>query len=169
MIHGDNPFADDPGSRDPVRRYRGRLSAPVTIFTSGGDKRRTGLTVSSLMIVEGDPGLVEAVVGPATDLWDSLGDTGRFVIHVCTEEDRDLAQVFAGLRPSPGGLFAGVEVTHSDWGPVLDRLGNRLYCTCRDRREVAYSGLITATIDHVEVSNLTDPLVYFRGNFRGLR
>lgn len=168
MIHRDNPFADDPNSRDPVRRFRGRLSAPVTIFTSGDESEHTGLTVSSLIVIEGEPGYVEAVVGPTTDLWDLAEETGRFVVHVCTDEDRGMAQVFAGLRPSPGGIFAGLETNQSKWGPVIESLGNRAYCTFESKREMGYSGIVVARIDSVEVVNLTNPLAYFRGNFHDL-
>lgn len=169
VIHGDNPFVDDPDSRDPVRRFRGRLSAPVTIVTAGDDDTRTGLTVSSLVVIEGEPGRVEVVVGPTTDLWDAVGSTGRFVIHVCTDDDRALTEVFAGLRPSPGGMFAGLEVSPSDWGPVIDRLTNRAYCSLQDRGEVAYSGLVSGTVDRVELADLSTPLVYFRGKYQTLK
>ncbi len=168
MIHGDNPFVDDPDSRDPVRRFRGRLSAPVTIFTSGDENERTGLTISSLIVVEGDPGYVEAVVGPTTDLWDLVAKTGRFVIHICTDKHREMAQVFAGLRPSPGGIFSGLDVTQSEWGPVIERLGNRAFCTFEDRREVGYSGIVSGRIDRAEPAGLANPLAYFRGSFRHL-
>ena len=168
MIHSDNPFVDDPDSRDPVRRFRGRLGAPVTIFTSGNEGERTGLTVSSLMIIEGEPGFVEAVVGPTTDLWGLVQEMGRFVIHVCSDEDRHMAQVFAGLRPSPGGIFAGLDVTQSEWGPVIDSLGNRAFCSFETKREIGYSGLVTGRIDSVEVADLSNPLAYFRGNFHSL-
>lgn len=168
MIHGDNPFVDDPDSWDPVRRFRGRLSAPVTVFTSGDDNERTGLTVSSLMVIEGEPGRVEAVVGPTTDLWELAEETGRFVIHICTDEHHALAQVFAGLRPSPGGIFAGLDVSQSEWGPVIESVGNRAFCTFETKREVGYSGIVTGRIDEVEPVDLANPLAYFRGSFRSL-
>lgn len=168
MIHGDNPFVDDPDSRDPVRRFRGRLSAPVTIFTSGEESERTGLTVSSLLVIEGDQGFIEAVVGPTTDLWDLVEETGRFVVHVCTDEHRSIAQVFAGLRPSPGGIFSGLEVTQSEWGPVIGGLGNRAFCSYESKRELGHTGLVTAHVDHIEAADLTNPLAYFRGSFRSL-
>lgn len=168
MIHRENPFADDPGARDPVRRFRGRLSAPVTVVTSGHEER-AGLTVSSLMILEGEPGHVELVVGPTTDLWDVAAETGRFVIHVCDSTRRSLSEVFAGLRPNPGGVFAGLATTVSEWGPLIDDLPDRAYCTFLERREVGYSGLISGQIDRVELSGLTDPLVYFRGSYHSLQ
>lgn len=168
MIHDDNPFVDDVDSRDPVRRFRGRLIAPVTIITAGEGDDRTGLTVSSLMVVEGEPGRVEAVIAPTTDLWDTIESTGRFVVHICTDEHRAMASVFAGLRPSPGGIFAGLEVSTSEWGPVITAMGNRAYCSYETRRELGYSGIVTATVDKVEVGDLPGPLGYFRGAYRTL-
>ena len=169
MIHGENPFADAPDARDPVRRFRGRLAAPVTIVTAGDDERRTGLTVSSLVVVEGEPGLVEAVIGPTTDLWDIAAETGRFVIHVCEDANRHLSEVFAGIRPNPGGLFAGLDIGLSEWGPVIKELGNRVYCDYESRREIGYSGMVRARIAAVDVVDLSSPLVYFRGGVHSLR
>lgn len=169
VIHEGHPFADDAASRDPVRQFRGRLSAPVTIITSGDDADRAGLTVSSLIVVEGQPGRIEAVVGPTTDLWDTAESTGRFVVHVCGSQHRTMAEVFARLRPSPGGVFAGLDVSSSDWGPVLSVITDRAFCTVESRREVGYTGLVTARIDRIEVGDLTDPLIYFRGAYHGLQ
>ncbi len=49
-IHDEHPFVTPPEQRDPARRLRGRLAAPVTILTAGRDRNRTGLTVSSLVV-----------------------------------------------------------------------------------------------------------------------
>lgn len=168
MIHGDNPFTETPEQRDPVRRFRGRLTAPVTIVTSGTHEARTGLTVSSLIVIEGEPGLVQLVVGPTSDLWDIAAETGKFTIHICHEEDRELAQVFAGLRPNPGGIFAGLDITESDYGPLIDHLPNRAHCRLVGRDEAGWSGIVTGEVDRIEAANITDPLVYFRGGYRSL-
>ena len=168
MIHSEHPFRPDPGDRDEARRYRGRLAAGVTIVTSGTEPERTGLTVSSLLVIQGEPGLAHIVVGPTTDLWSSAAATGRFVIHICRYEDRNLADVFAGLWPSPGGLFAKVDTTQSEWGPVLTDLPDRAYCSFESADEVGWSGLIVGRIDKVEVSDLKDPMVHFRSSYRRL-
>lgn len=169
MIHSENPFTEPPDQRDPVRRFRGRLTAPVTVVTAGSEHDPTGLTVSSLIVIEGDPGVVQLVVGPTTDLWESAEKGGRFVVHICHRGDRETAQVFAGLRPNPGGIFAGVDVEPSEYGPVIRRLPNRAYCQYMSKEVVGWSGIMRGSIDRVEAGDITDPLVYFRGGYRTLR
>lgn len=168
MIHADHPFVDLPEDRDSVRRFRGRLANPVTIIMSGEGDRRTGLTVSSLFVVEGEPGRVHAIVGPNSDLWDVAAETERFVVHVCDVDATSLAEVFAGLRPSPGGLFATTKTTPSKWGPLLDELPDRLFCTLESRVDSGHSGVFVGVVDAVELSDIKDPLVYFRGAYRSL-
>jgi len=168
MIHDEHPFATGPSDREPTRRFRGRLASAVTIVTSANGSNRAGLTVSSLFVVEGQPGRILFLVGPTTDLWDVVAATGRLVVHVCRAGHRAIADVFAGLRPNPGGVFAGVEVEVSEWGPLLVDLPDRAFCTLEEMTELGYSGVVTATMDKVETSDLTDPLLYFRGGYRSL-
>lgn len=167
-IHTEHPFMPDPEDRNQARRFRGRLVAPVTIVTAGGEDGRVGLTVSSLVVIEGDPPIVQLVVGPNSDLWDVVEESGRFVIHVCRREDNNTAEVFAGMRPSPGGVFAGSATEQSEWGPVLAGIANRAFCTFRRKEEIGYSGLVTGVIDEVDVTDLEGPLAYFRGRYRSL-
>ncbi|MFO7548336.1 MAG: flavin reductase family protein [Acidimicrobiia bacterium] len=168
MIHPEHPFLPAEGDRDLVRRFRGRLASPVTIVTAGTGAGRAGLTVSSLFVVEGEPALIYAQVGLLTDLWEAVGATGRFVVHVCANRQQPPADVFAGLRPSPGGMFAGVEHRDTEWGPALAGLPDRAFCRLRQADEVGYSGVVVGEVERIEVSDLTDPLVHFRGGYRRL-
>lgn len=168
-VTSDNPFLPPPEDRDQTRRFRGRLAAPVTLVTAGEGPQRAGLTVSSLFVNEGDPGEIHMVIGPLTDLWEALTDTSRCVIHVADGRHTALAGVFAGLRPSPGGIFAGSETTTSEWGPVLVDLPTRAYGTVVSMEERGWSGVVMATVDHVDIADLDDPLIHFRGAYRHLR
>ena len=168
-IHeGEHPFIPPEDERDPVRRLRGRLAAPVTIVTAGDGANRAGLTVSSLMLAEGDPGSVHFLLGPTADVYDAMKDTDRLVVHVLGHEHRPLSEVFAGRRPNPGGPFAGVAITDSEWGPMINAIPDRAYCSGVSVAEQGYSLLVSARIDEVVVADLTDPLLYFRGSYRGL-
>jgi flavin reductase (DIM6/NTAB) family NADH-FMN oxidoreductase RutF len=168
MIHNENPFRADPADRDPIRRFRGRIASGVTIVTAGVGEERTGLTVSSLLVIEGEPPSIEIVVGPATDLWSVMARSRRFVAHICDFEHHQLANVFAGLSPSPGGLFVGAGWEDSDWGPVLVELPDRVYCALEALDEVGFSGVARGQVQRVEVTDLNDPLVHFRGGYRRL-
>ena len=165
-IHSDHPFAPDPADRDETRRFRGRLASPVTIVTAGTKDEPHGLTVSSLIVIEGDRPQLQAVIGPTTDLWYAIEETRRFVVHVCLEGHGPRSDVFAGLRPSPGGPFAAVETEASDWGPVIADIGDRAYCRAISLNEVGYSGLVDAEVEEFELTEMTSPLVYFRGRYR---
>jgi len=165
-IHDEHPFRG--GQRDPVRQLRGRLAAPVTVVTAGDAVARAGLTVSSLITTEGNQGGVHFLVGQTTDLFHQLVVTRRFVVHILEEHHRALSDVFAGTRPSPGGVFAGQSVSPSDWGPVLDDVPNRAYCTYLGGEEAGFSFLAAGTVDRVVIGDLERPLVYFRGGYRTL-
>ncbi|MGH2695197.1 MAG: flavin reductase family protein [Actinomycetota bacterium] len=167
-IHKEHPFHTPPELREPVRRLRGRLASPVTIWTSGREGAYAGLTVSSIVVAEGEPSRLVGLVGPLTDLWDALEATAAFVVHLLPENERALADRFAGQRPSPGGLFAGLAVTASEWGPVLTDLTDRAYCRMTGWTEPGFQRLVSGVIERIELAELDDPLVYFRGRYRRL-
>ena len=168
-IHKEHPFMTPPDLRDPARQLRGRLASGVTLLTSGGPDHRTGLTVSSLLIAEGEPSRVVALVGEATDLWFAIEQSGSWVLHVLGSGDRQLSDTFAGVRPSPGGLFVGLDVEDTPWGPAVATLGVRAYCRLERSVETGFHRLVTGTIDQIDFEDLDEPIVYYRGRYRFLR
>lgn len=167
-IHSEHPFSVPVDQRDPVRRLRGRLAAPVTVLTAGGEDP-AGLTVSSVLVVEGEPARVISIVGGGSDFLDAAIGSGAFVVHVLGADHGPLADVFAGLRPSPGGMFAGREREDTDWGPRLVEVADWAGCRLEETRPIGDQILVVGNIEHLEVSDIGDPLVYFRGNYRRLR
>jgi flavin reductase (DIM6/NTAB) family NADH-FMN oxidoreductase RutF len=166
-IHEDvHPFVPAEDERDPLRRFRGRLIAPVTVVTAGEGNQRTGMTVSSIIVSEGDPGRIHFLSSPNADLSQTVERTARFVVHILETRHRDLSEIFAERRPSPGGLFATVAFEDGAWGPVITDVANRAYCSAATTRVEGYSLLISADVDRVEASTLDDPLSYFRGRYR---
>ena len=166
-IHEDvHPFLTPEEDRDPVRRFRGRLAAPVTVVTAGEATERAGMTVSSIVVSEGYPGQVHFLAAPTADLCDVVSRTGRFVVHILETDHRDLSEIFAERRPTPGGLFADVAFEDGEWGPVLTDVANRAFCSEATAIDAGYSRLISANIDRIEAALLDDPLIYFRGRYR---
>lgn len=166
-IHDEHPFATPREQRDPARRLRGRLAGPVAVFTAGSGRASTGLTVSSVLVSEGPPPRVLALINEATDLWEQIETSGRWVTHVLDESQRSLSDRFAGIRPSPGGLFAGLDIEASPYGPVLTAVGTRAVCRVEQMVPLGHHRLVVGLIDEIVLDDL-DPLVYFRGRYRRL-
>jgi flavin reductase (DIM6/NTAB) family NADH-FMN oxidoreductase RutF len=168
VIHDDDPFAVPLEERDPVRRFRGRLAAPVTIVTSGAGDARTGLTVSSLMVADGEPGTVTFLCGRNADLGDVIAATGGFVVHVLGAGDEALADRFAGIRPSPGGLFAGLEVADGQRGPVLPALATRAECRLVGVADAGWYQVIAGAVEALVLGEAGTPLLRYRGRYHSL-
>jgi flavin reductase (DIM6/NTAB) family NADH-FMN oxidoreductase RutF len=169
QIHAEHPFQTPTDQREPARRLRGRLALPVTIWTAAGTDGPAGLTVSSVLVAEGRPSAVIGLINDTTDLWDAIRAAGRFVVHVLGENHRELAERFAGQRPSPGGLFHGLEAEEGEFGPVLTDLPERAHCMLFDTADAGFQRMVRGLIHEVELADLDTPLVHFRGGFRGLR
>jgi 3-hydroxy-9,10-secoandrosta-1,3,5(10)-triene-9,17-dione monooxygenase reductase component len=166
-VHPDHPFATPADERDPVRRLRGRLVSPVTVLTAGDETRRTGITASSVLVVEGEEPIVAGIVGAGSEFVEAARDTDAFVVHVLGESERATADVFAGIRPAPGGMFAGRRPTDTPWGPRLD-VADWAGCRLRSVEPMGDQLLVSGLVEELALSDLTSPLAYFRGRYWGL-
>jgi flavin reductase (DIM6/NTAB) family NADH-FMN oxidoreductase RutF len=162
-IHSQHPFLDP--EPDPVRRFRGRLGGAVTLWTAGDETDRAGLTVSSLMVANGEPARLLALVDPDSDLADTLGRTGRAVVALLAWEHRALADAFAGTAPAPGGLFRQAAFEQTAWGPRLLGADTWAGVTLEGSTEVGWSRLVTCVVDEVTLGEDAPPLVHRRGRY----
>jgi flavin reductase (DIM6/NTAB) family NADH-FMN oxidoreductase RutF len=164
-IHSEHPFLEPEANRDPVRRLRGRLEAPVTLWTSGDEKARAGLTVSSIMVAAGPEGRIIGLIDPDSDLMDQLEETGRGVVQLLHHGHHQLADVFAGQVPAPGGQFAQASWTTSEWGPVLDSVTSWAGVRLESVEERGWSNLVTVVLEHAVIGEESDPLIHRRGRY----
>ena len=165
-IHSTDPFATPEDGRSPVRRLRGRLAAPVTLWTAPGP---AGLTVSSVLVVDGDPGRVLGLVDDESELWTAIEAAGVFTVAPLEPRHRQLADRFAGLMPAPGGLFRAQPWTDTAYGPVLADLGTWAGCRLDRARPYGWGLLVEGTVEQVEVGPPGDPLTHYRGRYHELR
>lgn len=161
-IHREHPFLDPP---DPVRRFRGRLGGAVSLWTSGEDAGRAGLTVSSLMVANGDPAAVVGLLDPDSDLFAVLEETGRAVVQLLSWADRDLADAFGGVSPAPGGLFRLGVWEQTSHGPALVGRSRALVRLVR-AEDAGWLRLVVADIEDVELVADEAPLEHRRGRYR---
>jgi flavin reductase (DIM6/NTAB) family NADH-FMN oxidoreductase RutF len=165
-IHSTDPFATPDQEKSAVRRLRGRLAAPVTLWTAPGP---AGLTVSSMLVADGDPGRVLGLVDEESDLWEAVERAGRFAVAPLGPADHQLADRFAGLMPAPGGLFAAGSWTGTEYGPVPATAGTWAGCRLVSQRPCGWALLVEAVVEVVEVGPAATPLVHFRGRYHGLQ
>jgi 3-hydroxy-9,10-secoandrosta-1,3,5(10)-triene-9,17-dione monooxygenase reductase component len=182
-IHSSDPFATPEHLRSPVRKMRARLAAAVTLWTAYekagsldasrpraaqfSDHPRAGLTVSSTLVADGEPGRLLGLIDEESDLWSVAEAAGRFAVTLLGPADQQLADRFAGLLPAPGGPFQAYGWSRSDWGPIPSDHGTWVGCRLDGARPYGWNLLVEATIEHVEVGD-DAPLVHHRGRYRSL-
>jgi 3-hydroxy-9,10-secoandrosta-1,3,5(10)-triene-9,17-dione monooxygenase reductase component len=160
-----HPFATPPERRSPARRLRGRLLAPVTVWTAGSPPAGAALTVSSVLVAEGEPARILGLIDPTSALWEAAHEAGAFLVHVLAAGDRALAERFAEIRPPIRGTFTGLEVAASRWGPLLS--GRRSWAACRlvGSTPAGYAALVDGVIERLELHDGEDPLGWLRGSY----
>ena len=174
-IHSDHPFLPPEGERSPLRRFRGRMLAPVTLWTAYADPRPVGWTVSSMLVADGPEPSVVALLDPDADLTETIvpaagegtdekGTGGKVAVSLLGWRHRQLPDAFAGLAPAPGGPFQLASWTDTPFGPVLVDAAGWLGATVLAARPVGWSTLVTARIDQLEVGSGDQELL---GHLRG--
>jgi 3-hydroxy-9,10-secoandrosta-1,3,5(10)-triene-9,17-dione monooxygenase reductase component len=167
-IHASDPFATPEGDKSDVRRLRGRLAAPVTLWSGFSKGEPAGLTVSSILVADGEPGRVLGLIDEESDFWAAAEEAGRFAVAPLTPADRQLADRFAGLMPAPGGLFATGEWTPTPYGPVPAHVGTWAGCRLESHRPCGWARLVEAVVETVSFGPEPVPLVHYRGRYRNV-
>lgn len=166
-IHEGHPFMLPPEQRDPVRRLRGRMPAPVTIWTSQDDAGREGWTISSILVADGEPAELIALVDEDCDWWPVFRRTGRACVNVLGPGQGGVADVFARVAPSPGGVFRSGSWTDGAHGPRLAGAAAWAEATLLDANP-GHSGwglLVRAQLGAVELADGVEALEHRAGRY----
>ncbi len=169
-IHSEHPFLPPDGDRNPVRRFRGRMVLPVSVWTAVRHGRRAGWTVSSMIVADGEPAEVLGLLDEDSTLADLVADGGAVAISLLGGGHRGLADAFAEMAPAPGGPFTLGRWTETEWGPVLADAPAWVGARLSDATgRAGWTLLLRAEIEHVEVSVDADRvLTHLRGRYRSL-
>ncbi|MGI9156601.1 MAG: flavin reductase family protein [Marmoricola sp.] len=167
-IHDEHPFRPPDDERDPLRRFRGRMPAPVTLWAAGAGAARVGLTVSSVLVADGDPAVLLGLVDEDSAFWDEQPDV--FTVALVAPGQEYLADVFAGTVPAPGGAFTLGTWEQTAWGPVLQ--GTAGWLGVRrlpgEPRHAGWAVLVEGVVEQVELGE-PDSLAHVRGRYRDLQ
>lgn len=162
-IHSDHPFAD--AARDPARQFRGRLGGRVSLWTTGSGAARTGLTITSLLAVGGEPWRLVAALDPDAEFTDALAGEQRAVVTLLDADQLRLAEAFGG-GPAPGGPFKIGDWTQTPWGPAPSDASAWAGVELESQQAVGWSLLTTVRIAQIVIQDAEDaPLRHFRGRF----
>jgi flavin reductase (DIM6/NTAB) family NADH-FMN oxidoreductase RutF len=146
---------------DDFRAALSRWATGVTIVTAAGP---VGMTVSAFSSLSLDPPLVTVALAKDAGAHDTLVDAAGFGVHILEDDQQELSTRFA----TPVDRFADLHWDEGPFGaPLLHGGVARLACA----RHAAFDGgdhtILVGRVVQVDVRT-GDPLLYYRGGYRGL-
>jgi flavin reductase (DIM6/NTAB) family NADH-FMN oxidoreductase RutF len=152
------------------RRFRdtvGAFPTGVTIVTARGDDGPAGLTTNAFASVSLDPPLVLVCFDNASRTLPVVREARRFAVNILRAGQEDLAAVFASKRVA-AEKFAAVTHAEAHGVPVLDHALAWMVC---DVQQLVPAGDHTIGLAAVCALERFDgePLLFWRGDYRGLR
>jgi 3-hydroxy-9,10-secoandrosta-1,3,5(10)-triene-9,17-dione monooxygenase reductase component len=150
------------------RDAMGSFATGVTVVTASGASGHAGLTTNAVCSLSLDPLLLVVCFDNGSRTLPVVEESRRFAINVLRTGQEDVARVFASKRIAKD-KFAAATHTVEHGVPVLD--GALAWTVC-ELRELVPGG------DHtIGIGAPTEwwhdpegePLVFFRGGYRGLR
>lgn len=124
------------------------------------------------MIADGEPAEVVGLIDEDADLWDLAQVGRRIAVSLLGWQHRLVAEVCAGLAPSPGGPFRTGTWVDTDWGPVLEDAPGWLGASLLEQEpdHAGWGLLVRARIEQIEIGSIGDDglLTHLRGRYRPL-
>jgi flavin reductase (DIM6/NTAB) family NADH-FMN oxidoreductase RutF len=159
-------MSSDPLASELFRRACALFPTGVAVVTTrASDGTPHGLTVNAFCSLSLTPPLVLVAIDRCCSLLETFENSGHFAINFLSVEQRDLSIRFSEL---PEGRFSGVSWTPGPHGaPLIEGIIGSIECRTS---QVIDAGDHRALIGQVVAANCGegDPLVFFRGGYRGL-
>ena len=149
------------------RAALGRFATGVAFVTAAPGGEPAGMVVNSLASVSLEPRLVSFCPSRSSLTWSRMRRTGRFGVNVLGAWHEPFARA---ATPAGADRFAGL-----DWEPgrsgvplLRDALAS-LECEIVAEHPAGDHWIVVGHVDHVSVSPVRDPLVFFAGDLGGAR
>jgi flavin reductase (DIM6/NTAB) family NADH-FMN oxidoreductase RutF len=151
-------------------RYRqviGSFATGVAVVTCHGPDGPAGLTTNAVTSLSLDPLLLLVCFDDGSRTLAAVREARRFAVNVLRAGQEDLAVVFASKRVAREKFEA---VTHVDAHgvPVLDGALAWLACDLRELHPGGDHTIGIGVVTHFDADPDGEPLVWFRGGYRGL-
>ena len=142
-----------------------RIASSVTVITSFYEGNAHGMTATAVTSVSADPPTLLIVVNRSARSHAFIEKSKRFVVHVLSADQTEIAKRFAaGLDDQ----FGGMHYTADAYGcPLLSGVAATFSCTTSTVSDVATHTVFIGQVASVSSSQAM-PLLYFDGAFRAL-
>ncbi len=158
-----------PVAPDDLRRAMRYWGTGVTLVTSANGQSRHGMTVSSFTSVSLSPPLILVSLSNDARTREMIMQSQRFAVSVLAEDQRELADRFAGRVADSADRFEGVQHKLSDLGnPIPDGCLATFDCRVAEIYEAGNHSILIGQVENLEVGRDAPPLLYYDRDYRKL-
>jgi flavin reductase (DIM6/NTAB) family NADH-FMN oxidoreductase RutF len=155
-------------SQQQFRSLFSHFPTGVAVVTGTGERGPVGMTANAVCSLSLDPLLVLVCFDNTARTLPVVRDTGRFAVNMLRADQGTLSRLFASKLPEQE-KFSGVPHRIEDGLPIIE--GALAWMTC-DLTEVHPGGDHSIGIGAVRAMMPDeahgDPLVWYRGDYRGI-
>ena len=148
----------------------GNFATGVSVVTMVGDSGPRGLTANAISALSLDPTLFLVCVDLGATSYPVIDEAGKFAINLLAEDQEDVSNFFAGTTPADNPM-GEIEYHMSDLGSPLIA-GSLAWLDCRTHSilEGGDHKIFVGEVASCEIVRPeADPLLFFRGRYRGIR
>jgi 3-hydroxy-9,10-secoandrosta-1,3,5(10)-triene-9,17-dione monooxygenase reductase component len=143
------------------------LPTGVTVVTAPGSDGPTGATANAVTSLSLEPPLVLACLDRGSRTLAAVRAAGRFGVNVLRSEHAEMARAFS-TKAAHVEKWADVAWTDRERVPIIDDALLWFACGLGDVHEGGDHVILTGTLLALGGDGEGDPLVFHRGEYRGL-
>jgi flavin reductase (DIM6/NTAB) family NADH-FMN oxidoreductase RutF len=149
-----------------LKRAMRTVAGGVSVVTAGRPGSRTGATVTSATALSMDPPMMIVTINLGSSTWPAIRDSGHFCVNILTEDQRELADRFAGAGGAKGEMrYVGANwATLVSGAPVLEGAGSVIDCLVDELIERHSHAIVLGRVVAVRIG-ATEPLLYGNGHY----
>ncbi|MET3459017.1 MULTISPECIES: flavin reductase [Pseudomonas] len=157
-------------SKQDFRQALSLLSAAVNVITTDGSHGRFGLTASAVCSVTDTPPTLLVCINRNSSIHEAVLGNKALCVNILTGQLEGVARQFAGMTDLPPAK----RFSDQDWRtgssglPVLNDALASLEGTIVDVKEVGSHSVLFVEINHIQVREDGESLIYFSRNFHRL-
>lgn len=161
---------EDPLLVEVFKRAMGLLAGAVTVITAGRGEEARGLTATAVSSVSIAPPTLLVCVNRQGEAGGAIAKAGAFCVNILGEENRSVADRFAGRQGASGAekFQGGVWSPLATGAPALDGALVNIDCRVAESVEAHTHTVFFGTVVDVRLGRLQAPLLHFDRAYRSL-